>query len=169
MKQLTHIGFFVFLLVASLFLYRRYSTKDDAALTLPPITKTEVSSTSNLVYEVTDKQDSTKELDPAQEAARAKVRLVKAYEDVIPWLKKCAEKNDRDAQFVLAKMYEDGQVFQQDLIEAYKWFSLSATLGGKDAAEERKVLQSKLTQDQISEGEKRISLFATSLKTTKDS
>ena len=51
-------------------------------------------------------------------------------------------------------MYDEGQGVSQDLVQAYKWYSLAATNGDKPAAELRDATAQQMTPAQIAEGQK---------------
>jgi TPR repeat protein len=51
-------------------------------------------------------------------------------------------------------MYRDGLGREQDDVEAYKWFTLSATQGHEDAVRERETLTSEMDAAQITEAQR---------------
>jgi len=125
------------------------------------VSKKEITSSEEVPLSFTREEDQES---GSNAVARAKLRLIKAYDEVLPWLKQCAEQNDPDAQFVLGGMYVDGQVVPQDLVEAYKWFSLAARQGEQSAEIAKANLTAKLSQEQLVEATKRISSFSGNLK-----
>jgi len=71
------------------------------------------------------------------------------------WLRKAAEQNLALAQRTLVVCYEQGEGVAKDQVEAYKWLLLAARQGDEGAKQIMKVLESKLTSEQIAEGKKR--------------
>ncbi len=53
------------------------------------------------------------------------------------WFQKAADLGVQDSQFNLAILYARGNGVAQDLEESYKWFSVAAMEGDKDAAQKR--------------------------------
>jgi hypothetical protein len=85
-------------------------------------------------------------------------------DEAIPWLVKAANQDHKLAQVELGQVYEEGRFVVQDLVQAYKWYSLgavgspvefAANLG--KAYRDRLIL--KLTQAQIAAGDKLIAAF----------
>ena len=59
------------------------------------------------------------------------------------------------AQYSVGQMYALGEGVTQDLIEAYAWYSVAATGGYKSGVQNRDTVASKLTPEQLLEGQKR--------------
>ena len=71
------------------------------------------------------------------------------------WLRQAAEQNYATAQYNLGICLYNGNGVAKDWVEAYKWWLLAAKQGDEDAKENMTVLESKLTPEQIAEGQKR--------------
>ncbi len=69
------------------------------------------------------------------------------------------EQNYAAAQYNLGFCYAHGDGVAEDLVEAYKWLLLAARQGDEGAKQIMKVLESKLTLEQIAEGKKRAREF----------
>ena len=69
----------------------------------------------------------------------------KAYKLLLP----LAEQGNAQAQNNLGRMFLDGQGVSQDFVVAHMWFNLSSSNGIKDAMENRKIVEEKLTPQQI--------------------
>ena len=70
------------------------------------------------------------------------------------WYRLAAAQGDVEAQFNLALMYQYGEGVPQDYMQAYAWLNIAATQGNKNAANNRDVMQRRMTPDQVAEGEK---------------
>jgi hypothetical protein len=86
-------------------------------------------------------------------------------DEAIEWYLKAANQGDKVAQLVLGQQFEAGKFVKQDYIEAYKWFAIAAeganpfdipTIGAKRA---RDAIILIMTQDQLTEGRKRVVAF----------
>ena len=83
-------------------------------------------------------------------------------EEAIKWLKIVENgeirENAADAQCVLGRMYQAGDVVPKDNIEAYKWFSLAAEGEGANPHANKSLneLIGAMTPDEIESGKKRI-------------
>lgn len=75
------------------------------------------------------------------------------------WLTKASQHGDKTAQFILARMLVTGEGMAEDKVEAYKWLVLSSAQGMKEAIKERDTILKDLKPEEISEGQKRASLF----------
>ena len=73
----------------------------------------------------------------------------KNYRCALVWLQKAGEQGHAGAQNRLGVMYERGEGVMVDLVEAYKWYSLSAAAGNSFASANRASLESHLTREQI--------------------
>jgi TPR repeat protein len=74
------------------------------------------------------------------------------------WYRKAAELGDPRSQFTTSIMYYKGQGVPQDRVEAAKWWTLAMMNGGAVAEMVRlsvESAQSKMTPEQIAEGERR--------------
>ena len=59
------------------------------------------------------------------------------------------------AQYSVGQMYALGEGVTQNLVEAYAWYSVAATGGYKSGVQNRDTVASKLTPEQLLEGQKR--------------
>ena len=71
------------------------------------------------------------------------------------WWRRAAERGLAAAQSSLGLMYLEARGVLRDRVEAYKWFDLAASAGHEKAEEQRNMLASSLTTDQIAEAERR--------------
>src|SRR5439155_149495 len=81
--------------------------------------------------------------------------VAKDQVEAVKWYRKAAEQNYATAQENLGVCYVSGEGVAEDLVEAYKWLLLAVRQGDEDAKQIMKVLESKLTSEQIAEGQKR--------------
>ncbi len=81
--------------------------------------------------------------------------------EALKWYRKAAEQGDKEAQFRLGLLHLDGE---PDYVEAYKWINLSAAQGNTNAIRFRFRLTASMTAEQIAEGQRRASDFATPQK-----
>ncbi len=65
----------------------------------------------------------------------------------------------------LGRLYAEGLGLVQDFVEAYKWFNLGAAQGDKDAITERDRIVSRMTPEQIAEGQRRAAEFVAETET----
>ncbi len=79
--------------------------------------------------------------------------------EAVKWYRKAAEQNDAEGQLYLGLSYVKGEGVAEDLVEAYKWLLLAARQGDEDAKKNMTELESKLTPEQIAEGQKRAREF----------
>ncbi len=82
--------------------------------------------------------------------------LTQDYGKAAKWYRKAAEQGIAKAQHNLAWMYEKGQGSHRDLVEAYKWHSLAASLGSPHGVGPRDRLKDSMTPEQIAEAERRV-------------
>jgi hypothetical protein len=87
------------------------------------------------------------------------------FDEAIPWLIKAANRGVKQAQVELGSIYRDGKGITKDLPEAYKWFCLAADGTAMDFAANtakghRDGLVLDMSQDQIAEGNRRVTAFA---------
>ena len=71
-----------------------------------------------------------------------------------PELEELAIWGDSTAQYNLGVMYEDGEGFPQDNIEAHKWYSFSEANGSKSGRKFRKIIEKLMTPEQITKAQK---------------
>ena len=81
------------------------------------------------------------------------------YGEASMWFRKAAEQGNAPAQLSLADNYYRGKGVQKDFVEAYKWASLPSASGDESALKWRDYLMSKMTPEQIAEGQKRAAAF----------
>ena len=60
-----------------------------------------------------------------------------------------AKQGDAKAQSNLGVMYYNGQGVPQDYVSAHMWFNFSSANGDKDAIKNRKLVETKMTKQQI--------------------
>jgi len=92
--------------------------------------------------------------DPSKECIRAKLRG--NHKAAVKPCTKAAEQGDAWAQFTIGKMYRDGDPTPKDIPLAYMWLSLAANAQDTDRVmayrmKEKKLLEEKMTKDQIAE------------------
>lgn len=85
------------------------------------------------------------------------VRLFRAqqYEDAAAWFRKAAEKGDGDAQFLLGRMYYDGNSIAVDYVEALMWFDVADSSGVRVAARYRDGLSARMNAEDVAEARRR--------------
>lgn len=62
-----------------------------------------------------------------------------------------AEQGNRNAQYLLGRMYEQGQGVAQDYVQAYMWLSIAAAQGSAQAARHLDLVATRLTPAQLAE------------------
>ena len=77
------------------------------------------------------------------------------YAEAVKWFRLAADQGCTVAQENLGFMYRDGQGVPQDDVETYAWFSVAAGDRFPNAAKGRDLTASKLTPEQLSQGQKR--------------
>ena len=85
--------------------------------------------------------------------------VAKDQTEAVKWFRKAAEQNLAKAQFNLNVCYYNGEGVAKDYVEAYKWLLLAARQGDEDAKKNLTALESKLTPEQIADGQKRAREF----------
>jgi TPR repeat protein len=80
--------------------------------------------------------------------------VIPNHSSATPELEDLAEWGDANAQYDLGVMYENGEGFQQDYIEAHKWYSFSEANGSKSGRNFRKIIEKLMTPEQITEAKK---------------
>ena len=86
-------------------------------------------------------------------------RASKDQVEAVKWFRKAAEQNDAAAQYNLGICYYNGDGVAKDPVEAYQWLLLAARQGDEDAKKNITELDSKLTPEQIAEGQRRAREF----------
>ena len=76
------------------------------------------------------------------------------YSEAIAWLREEATLDNSDAQFVLGKCYEYGDVIEKNEEEALKWYCRAAALGNDNAANEPAFIQFQQEEELRKEHEK---------------
>jgi serine/threonine protein kinase len=72
------------------------------------------------------------------------------------WTRRASLAGDRNAQFMLAGMYESGRGVTQNKIGAYVWYSVAAASGSEPAREAFDRLKRNLSSDEIAAAEQRL-------------
>ena len=85
----------------------------------------------------------------------------KNYREAVKWFRKAAGQNHATAQRNLGVSYVTGQGVVKDEVEGYKWFLLGAAQGDESAKNNMAVSESRLTREQIAEGQKLARNFKT--------
>ena len=75
------------------------------------------------------------------------------YVQAVAWYRKAADQGDAGAQNNLGVMYELGQGVDENGVLAYVYFNIAAGFGDKKAVDNRERMLSKLTSEQIREGQ----------------
>ena len=78
----------------------------------------------------------------------------KDYAEAVKWFRKAAEQNYANAQSNLGFCYANGQGVEKDFAEAYAWYNL-ASKTDKEAAENRDLLEKKMSPQQVADAQKR--------------
>jgi TPR repeat protein len=84
------------------------------------------------------------------------------YSEAVRWWKKAADQGDASAQHTLGIAYDEGLGVPQDHADAYFWTNLAAALNkGQDdsAAKLRNSIGAKLPREELSEIQKKCSLW----------
>ena len=81
--------------------------------------------------------------------------VTRDYAKTAQWHHMAADQGDSDAQQNLGYLYAAGQGVSQDIIEAHKWYNIAAGHGIVSAAANRDVLAATMTDEQITEAERR--------------
>ena len=85
--------------------------------------------------------------------------MAKDQVEAVKWYPKAVEQNYALAQNNLGVCFYNGDGVAADWVEAYKWRLLAAGQGDEYAKKNMTVLESKLTPEQIAEGQKRAREF----------
>jgi len=76
------------------------------------------------------------------------------------WFRKAADHGVVDSQFNLAILYARGLGVEENLVQSYKWFSLAAAQGDRDAAERRDDIATRMDPKSLAEAKLAIQNFA---------
>jgi len=79
------------------------------------------------------------------------------YAEAAKWLRKAADQGNLRAQGHLGDLYQKGLGVPQNFEEAYFWYVLAATSGDKTAVDARDQTGAQLSQQQVTEVQKRAS------------
>ena len=74
--------------------------------------------------------------------------------EAVRWFRMAAEQGQAEAQMNLGLRYFQGRGVHQDDVLAHKWFNLAAAHGLEDAKENREIMASNMTTNQIAEAQK---------------
>ena len=75
--------------------------------------------------------------------------LLRNDPSIIPEIREDAEAGDRDAQYALGLVYAEGRGIPEDPAQALYWLSLAVDQGDRDADLLRKIILSRMTDDEI--------------------
>ncbi len=78
----------------------------------------------------------------------------KNYSEALYWAKRAAELGDSNAEQWLGLLYYHGIGSPQDMVKAFKWLFISANKGNVKAAQGLKILNDKLSKEDISKAKK---------------
>jgi len=76
------------------------------------------------------------------------------YAEAMKWYRKAAEQGNAGAQNNLGVMYANGQGVPQDYIQAHMWWNLSAAQGNKVAVQNRDLIASKMSPEQVAQAQR---------------
>jgi TPR repeat protein len=79
--------------------------------------------------------------------------VAKDEAEAVKWYRKAAEQNDDDAQYNLGVCYAKGQGIAKDYVEGYKWLLLAAAQGDENKKKAVTLLETRMSQEQIAEGQ----------------
>ncbi len=85
--------------------------------------------------------------------------VTKDYAEAVKWYRKAADQNFAKAQSFLGICYFKGNGVPKDYVMAYKWQLLAAAQGDKDAKAGVAQMESAMTKEQITEGQKLVRDF----------
>jgi TPR repeat protein len=102
-----------------------------------------------------------KAADQGLAVAQSNLGVMYAYGEGVPendaeavkWYRKAADQGDADAQYNLGIMYARGEGVPENSIRAYVWWSMGKTQGNAMAAGNIDKLKSKMTPQQIADGQ----------------
>jgi S1-C subfamily serine protease len=82
------------------------------------------------------------------------------YSEAVKWYRKAAAQGFAQAQYNLGAHYGDGKGVTQNDLEAYIWSSLAAAQGIQEAPHNRDLFASRMSREEIIEGQRRAAAFA---------
>jgi TPR repeat protein len=71
------------------------------------------------------------------------------YKEAVKWYRLSAEQGDLDAQLKLGVSYGMGRGVPKDYALAHMWWNLSGSNGNKEAAENRDIVENKMSPSQL--------------------
>ena len=77
------------------------------------------------------------------------------YDTALKEFRPLAERGKAVAQWSLGIMYERGRSVPQDYVQAYRWYTLAAAKGLKEAVKGRDLLEKRMTPAQLAEAQRR--------------
>ena len=75
------------------------------------------------------------------------------YKEAVKWYEKAAQQGDAGAQYNLGFMYAKGQGVLQDYVRAHMWWNIAASSGYENAANNRNIIEGKMTAEQVAEAQ----------------
>jgi TPR repeat protein len=75
------------------------------------------------------------------------------YQKAFRIWKPLAEQGDAEAQYSLGSMYYNGEGVKQSHIDAYAWWSITATRGNEKAKKNKGIVKKQMTPAQIAKGQ----------------
>ena len=79
--------------------------------------------------------------------------VLQDYKEAVKWYRLSAEQGDLDAQLKLGVSYGMGRGVPKDYALAHMWWNLSGSNGNKEAVENRDIVETKMTPQQIEKAE----------------
>ncbi len=76
------------------------------------------------------------------------------YDTALKEFRPLAERGKAVAQWSLGIMYERGRSVPQDYVQAYRWYTLAAAKGLKEAVKGRDFLEKRMTPTQLAEAQR---------------
>ena len=76
------------------------------------------------------------------------------YKEAVKWYRLSAEQGNAIAQSNLSLMYDNGRGVPQDYVLAHMWYNLAGSSGNKDSTKNKKLLEEKMTPQQIEKAQK---------------
>ena len=76
------------------------------------------------------------------------------YDTALKEFRPLAERGKAVAQWSLGIMYERGRSVPQDYVQAYRWYTLAAAKGLKEAVKGRDLLEKRMTPAQLAEAQR---------------
>ena len=87
------------------------------------------------------------------------------YAEAVKWFRKSANQGNAQAQYNLGHSYGKGVGVTQNDLEAYIWSSLAAAQGVKNAPKNRDIYASRMSREEIIEGQRRAAAFVPRIET----